>query len=154
MLLHLLRHARAVDREGFPGEDAQRPLTPEGRDRLLAVLKRIGRRLKADEVLCSPALRCRQTAELTALELDLPLVELPELALESCSSQRLCEALARRRALSPIVVGHEPDLGRLVGFLSGGAAVLLKKSGLAVLEGEPRAGGMCLQALLQPGWLL
>lgn len=49
-----------------------------------------------------------------------------------------------------VLVGHEPDLGELIGVLIGAPPIPLRKAGIAVLEGEPAAGGMTLQLLLTP----
>ena len=49
-----------------------------------------------------------------------------------------------------MLVGHEPDLGELIGVLCGGPALPLKKAGLALLEGQPCAGGMTATLLLTP----
>jgi len=56
--------------------------------------------------------------------------------------------------LDLVLVGHEPDLGALAGWLTGGRAVPLKKAGLVHLVGDPMAGGMELHALLPPKLIL
>lgn len=52
------------------------------------------------------------------------------------------------------LVGHEPDLGTLLGLLIGSPPMPLRKAGIAVLVGEPRAGGMTLELLLTPRLML
>ena len=56
------------------------------------------------------------------------------------------------------LVGHEPWLGELLAMLclkepARSVPIPLKKGAVAILEGEPTAGGMTLRALLPP-WLL
>ena len=62
--LLLLRHGIAEERgEGL--DDAQRALTPEGRERAARVIQRLVEcDLRCDVVLSSPLVRARQTAEL------------------------------------------------------------------------------------------
>jgi phosphohistidine phosphatase len=62
---------------------------------------------------------------------------------------------ARSSASPPVVVGHEPSLSHLVGWLLAGEArslVELKKGAACLLrfEGEPVAGAATLRWLLQP----
>ena len=62
--LLLLRHGIAEDREA-PHDDAQRSLTPVGRDRAARVIQRlVAMEFGCDLVLSSPLVRARQTAEL------------------------------------------------------------------------------------------
>src|SRR3989338_8240474 len=86
MRLYLIRHAEAVP-HGAPGypQDAQRPLTHEGRAQALAAgeaLKRL--QVAPDVLLTSPYVRAVQTAEQVAKGLGLrtPAKELPELRAE------------------------------------------------------------------------
>lgn len=52
------------------------------------------------------------------------------------------------------VVGHEPWLSELIALAlvgrSDGARFVLRKGGVAWLDGEPRAGAMSLRALFPP----
>ncbi len=147
MRLTLIRHA--IAEEG--ADDAARPLSPEGRKRFareVEGLEALGVRL--GRVLHSPKLRALETAELLAglapggLEVSALLAHAP--------SQALLDALGGDDLA---LVGHEPHLSTLLAWLvSGdrtlGAHVELKKGAVAVLEGEPRPGGMELVALLPP----
>lgn len=148
MRLILLRHADAIDREAWHGEDADRPLTRDGAKRLKGVLKALRPLVDADEILTSPWLRARATAELAASVWNLPLREADWLAGGAADA---AEGIAELRALGePVLVGHEPDLGELIGALIGAKAVPLKKAGVAVLEGEAAPGGMRIVAVLSP----
>jgi phosphohistidine phosphatase len=100
-----------------------------------------------DEVLFSPKVRARRTAELAAegwSEQQRALLgEHPPLA-GGFDVPRALEALAGVPAQDGrlLLVGHEPDLSQLVGGLTGGR-IDLKKGGLAVVRlegGVPRLG--------------
>jgi phosphohistidine phosphatase len=112
--LHLLRHAKSDADEGF--EDHQRPLSRRGRDDA----RRIGAAWPAcvgavDLVLCSPALRTRETADLVLAAIVPPpriLYESPlYLAAHPALLQRLRRLEEGDRAV--LVIGHNPGLHRL-----------------------------------------
>lgn len=148
MRIYLLRHAPALDREEWVGHDPERPLTIEGERLARAVLKGLRSWLRADHILTSPWRRARHTAELAAERLRLALSEADWLAGGAASAEEMAERLAGSGDV--LLVGHEPGLGALIGHLSGGAAVELKKAGVALLVGQPNAGGMRLRTLLDP----
>jgi phosphohistidine phosphatase len=148
--LWLLRHAEAEPHG--TRSDAERRLTErgEGQSRAAGIaLARLG--LKFDAVLFSPKVRARQTAELAAEAWTAGqrkrLREHPPLAGDFGAQQGL-EALAEVRADgSVLLVGHEPDLSRLAGELTGGR-LDLKKGGVAAVRLEG-AGGELL-VLMRP----
>lgn len=121
MRLYLVRHGIATEKIG--GEvrnDMQRPLTDGGRAETKAValgLKRLG--IAPDVILTSPLVRARQTAEILGD------------VLAPKNGLRIADALAPagrdsdlykvlkeyERANEVFLVGHEPDIGRLVATL-------------------------------------
>jgi phosphohistidine phosphatase len=158
MNLYLLRHAPATDREAAgPGGDAERPLTPEGREKLVRAIggmRALG--LSFRRIFTSPARRARETAEAVALALS---GERPPETVEVLDPDADPAAvLAWLAGLDGdlLLVGHEPGLGRLAGLLSAGAASAaprLKKAGLCKLgiRGPgPLPGGARLEWLLTP----
>lgn len=147
MRLFILRHGKAAKREDWDGDDADRPLTRSGvahAGRMVAAIRPF---ITASEILTSPWTRARQTAEIASGSWTLPLREAPWLAGGAATPAQLAAQLAPRTDV--VLVGHEPDLGELVRFLSGGR-VVLKKCGFAVLDGEPGERGMGIIALLPP----
>lgn len=148
--LWLLRHAEADRSEiGQHGTrpDSQRRLTRRGEQQARTAGVAIGRLAVAfDEVLFSPKVRARATAELAAEGWSAQQRELlrehPPLA-GGFDARRAVDALARVPAQDGrlLLVGHEPDLSLTVGGLTGGR-IDLKKGGLAVvrLEDEARLG--------------
>lgn len=137
MEVWFLRHGLAGDRDEWPGDDALRPLTEEGKAQTAREAAGLGRlQLVPDLILSSPLVRARQTAEITARELGVA----ERLAID----ERLSPGF-RRKALLEIlgeyagrqrlmVVGHEPDFSKVVGKLIGGGEVVMKKGGVAVVE--------------------
>ncbi len=148
MILTILRHGKAVERDAWHGDDRDRPLTREGLAQLRKALFVLDDLVQAEEVWTSPWKRARQTADHAAEIWDLPLTECPWLAGESTEIPDWSRNL--RGAAEVVLVGHEPDLGRFIGLMLGGRPMPLKKGGVAVLEGMPRPGQMELRLLLGP----
>jgi phosphohistidine phosphatase len=155
--LWLLRHAEA-EPHGARVDSARR-LTERGERQARAAgvaLERIGASFEG--VLFSPKVRARQTAELAAeswsADQRAKLTEALFLAGGFDAAQAL-DALAKISADGRLLlIGHEPDLSRLIADLSGGR-VDVKKGGLAVVRlegGGPRLKGVVgeLAALVRP----
>jgi phosphohistidine phosphatase len=127
--VYLVRHAEAA-----PGEpDDLRPLTPAGR----AAARDLGRRLategvRPDAVLSSPLLRARETAAEVAGALDAE-PEADERLSPGADAEALRAAVAGRGDLV-VVVGHQPDCGRISVEIAGGPEPAFPPAGLAVLE--------------------
>jgi phosphohistidine phosphatase len=162
--LYLIRHGIAIDRaEGINDED--RPLTPKGRQKTLAVaqqLKTLG--LEFAEILTSPLVRARQTAEILLQQ-------------GLCNQVSVTDNLAPRGSFSDwldwlkaynrpeqetaiALVGHEPDLSQWAERLLWGESrgvLLLKKAGIIGLtipdEIDP-IGNTILFWLTPPKFLL
>ncbi|HEV3152721.1 MAG TPA: phosphohistidine phosphatase SixA [Candidatus Baltobacteraceae bacterium] len=137
MKIYFVRHGVAVDREEFQGEDRDRPLTREGKDRMAQEAKALGRlRIKPDAIITSPLVRAKQTAEIVAKELDLRdrLVEDEGAGLEFDAGK--LGALLEKYADSAtvMIVGHEPSMSQTIGRVIGGANIDLKKGGIACVE--------------------
>jgi phosphohistidine phosphatase len=167
--LLLLRHGIA-ERGDAAADDAQRSLTPEGRDRTARVMQRLlALDLACEVVLSSPLVRARQTAEL-AVAWGLA----PELELAAALAPLADPLPLLERWLGPLsprpgwrrlaLVGHEPDLSTLAALLIGvpmaqaPQALQLKKAGAALLRWPalPQGGlaGSAQLALLLPPRLL
>jgi phosphohistidine phosphatase len=146
MILYVVRHAAAADREA-PKTDAERPLTDEGIARMKTVargLARIG--IVPAAIYTSPLLRARQTAAIVAKALG------KGASVKDCDAlspgrdaAEVIEFLRRNPVESAAVVGHEPQLGDLVSLLVAGSAapvVDMKKAAVSCIEfkGPPAAG--------------
>lgn len=149
MDLFVLRHAIAVDLE-HGGRDAERVLTSEGRERLRRSTKSWdGLGVVVDAILTSPYARARQTAEIAAEALGIPdRVESVAALCAGASPVAMIEAIAERSHDDHrvLVVGHEPDLGRMISVLVCGhddAGFRMKKAGLTKLAINGFQPGRC-----------
>ena len=152
MELYFLRPGIATAVAPHGESDAERPLTKEGIAKMRASargLRRLGLRL--DALLSSPLVRAHQTAAIVAQELGLELRLADELA-PGCDPERLFALLGEYRAAERVmVVGHEPDFSSLIGALTGGSRVLMKKGGLGCVSIERlEQGAGTLTWLLPP----
>jgi phosphohistidine phosphatase len=137
-MLYLLRHG---DAEHESSNDASRRLTEKGERQARvagAALAALGEDL--DACLASPKIRALDTARLACEAL--PGLE-PEVAPQLAGGDFDALALAAGRG-EVLLVGHEPNLSNEVARLTG-AAVKLRKGGLAILEPST------LHALLRSG---
>ena len=162
MLLYILRHGTAEERGPDWPDDAMRPLTAEGKQKT----RDAARGLRALEpaigiVLTSPFTRAKQTARLLADELGIDPTRVKEtMALAAGADPEAIWRAVREagRSSGVLLVGHEPDLGRLVSWLISGdtrASIPLKKAGLACVELEAGETGPrgSLRFLLTPAQL-
>lgn len=145
-----MRHGPATDRDwcterGKP--DALRPLTADGRRRTRRAARGLARVVPSlDLVATSPLLRAMQTAEIVARACgDARKLTVSELR-PGTSPAALGAWLQTRRESVIALVGHEPDLGLLVGWLLTSAPIALtpfKKGQACLLEfdGRARPGG-------------
>lgn len=158
MLIYLLRHAIAEQRESsaYPNDD--RPLTKTGIRKMTKEAKSLSRIIPPPgAILASPLSRAAETANILAgaLPTKMSVHICPEL-LPGSSLKKLMAHLAVYKSLSSILlVGHEPDLGRFASNLLGAPASILefKKGSIACIEIDglpPNTTGRLLW-LLTPG---
>jgi phosphohistidine phosphatase len=126
MKVVLVRHAEAA-----PGDpDELRALTPAGHDQA----RRLGEQLRADgvhpdAVLTSPLLRARETAADLGLGDPEPLDELAP----GATAEAVKAAIAGRGE-TVVVVGHQPDCGRIAAALRGGAEPAFPPAGAQIID--------------------
>ena len=151
MELLVIRHAIAEDRDEFAKsgrDDSERPLTSEG----VRKMRRGARGLRQlvprmDALVASPLLRASETAEIVRKEYDIDVVGTVPALEPAAPLGRVVAALARLDGDVVAIVGHEPQLSRLVTYLLGGvdrSGVELRKGGACLLEcerGVRRSGG-------------
>jgi phosphohistidine phosphatase len=115
MHLYLLRHA---DAEDLRTSDADRTLTPKGREQSETVARFCRRcAVRPDYILTSPFRRAQQTADAVAAALDIPTVVENFLASGMDAATALRELRAYLGCQSVMIVGHQPDLGELIAAL-------------------------------------
>ena len=131
MRLYFVRHGIA---EALATSDFDRELTKRGRRRVAAsaqVMKRLG--LAPSQIFSSPRLRARQTAEIIAEALDMPvtLSEAVNFGFDLADLRRLTKRLDAEAEV--MFVGHNPDMSLLASEISGVDASM-KKGGLARID--------------------
>lgn len=90
----LLRHAVAGSRDGWAGDDRDRPLTVAGLRQVDALVELLAPSAPV-RVLTSPYVRCRQTVESLAAKVGLPLEEVPWLGADVVDRPDAPAVLAR-----------------------------------------------------------
>ncbi|PIP95608.1 MAG: hypothetical protein COW00_00515 [Bdellovibrio sp. CG12_big_fil_rev_8_21_14_0_65_39_13] len=145
MKILLIRHAHAEERANWNQlgkPDELRPLTKKGIFRFADVTIGLMKLIENIDVIhSSEYIRSLQTAELLAKGFPLSRLEIIDflnpgkLALEL---QRLISKLDPQKTYA--FVGHQPELSNLASLLLSGrleTSFLFKKSGIALLEGQP-----------------
>jgi len=168
MKLYVMRHGPAQD-DSPSGRDADRALTPSGRERVAAVAKAL---VDGDEapffVLSSPLVRAVETAEIVA-----DVTHLSRRAREDKKAQRagatgeieirrelgmgteklaLLAELVRAGRKRVMIVGHEPDLSMLVMSLVGKELDAGMGKAMVVgvkLTADPRVAGLEFRSALR-----
>jgi phosphohistidine phosphatase len=141
MLLYIVRHGIAIDREDPKcPSDPERYLTPDGIKRTREVAKSIAAAIDAPRVfISSPYVRAVQTAEIfaEALEFSKAKIEKSELLLPGAEPGAFLRELSRRKAVeSAMCFGHAPQLDELIAAALGTKKDVteLKKAGAACVE--------------------
>lgn len=137
--LYVLRHAIAFERGEGDYSEEERPLTVEGRQKLIAGIRGMRRLdLKLDALLTSPLVRALQTAELVRQHLPFKgVLEIEEELKPEGSLKGFLENVTRRQVKRVMLVGHEPNLSSWIQSLLGcarRASLLMKKGGLCRLD--------------------
>lgn len=119
--LLLMRHAKSSWAD--PGQpDFERPLNERGRQ-TAPVIGRflVGRSLKPDIVVCSPAERARETAALVLEAAELSPVVRYDARIYEASAARLLEVAREiaEPAATALLVGHNPGMEELITLLTG-----------------------------------
>jgi phosphohistidine phosphatase len=137
--------------------DADRPLLPEGEERLRDAARAMqALRLEFDMILSSPLVRARQTAEVIAKAFGASKkMTFSEMLTPAGNVEELVDLINSRRPQPEdvLLVGHEPHLSGLISlFLGGedGISVVMKKGGLCKLAVGTLSAGKCAQLK----WLL
>jgi phosphohistidine phosphatase SixA len=128
--LYLVRHTEAASGE----PDELRPLTAEGRE----AARELGRRLAAegvrpDAVLTSPLLRARETAAELARATGVD-PEPDERLAPGASAEGVRAAADERGGRTVVVVGHQPDCGRIAAMLTGGPEPAFPPGGVLAID--------------------
>ncbi len=152
MKLLLLRHGEAVPAR-LAGSDARRWLTVNGRD----TIRRVAAAAKAEElaltqVYCSPLVRAVQTAELLARGLDYGGEVVVRQALDNAPTAHILALLDHHDDNDTVaLVGHNPSMNTLAGFLTGRRHFPgYPTGGLCLIEGDVRAQQTSFRWMINP----
>jgi phosphohistidine phosphatase len=144
--VYLVRHAKA-EPQGV-GDDASRPLTPEGRARFEEAALRLAKKLALRRVGTSPLVRARETADILAAATGVAVVEEPALASGTVSGKALL-VLVRGAGDGTALVGHNPELAEAIA-LAAGRAVEVKPGAIAALDVDADLGTVTLAWIEAP----
>jgi phosphohistidine phosphatase len=157
--VYLIRHGIAAERGKEWPDDSKRPLTPEG----LVSLRKEARALTNlgvtfDQIVSSPLVRTRQTADVFSAELKgHPEIVLADALAPAGTPASIIQEIAKHiRKARIALVGHEPNLGELAAELIGARAPLeFKKGGICRIDFEvpPSKGAGHLRWLVTPKML-
>ena len=154
----VIRHAIAVEREDWSGDDDLRPLTDDGISKMKKGAEGLRTIVESVDVLAtSPLVRARRTAEIVAkaIEHEDDLVEVGALRPGQKTEAFIEWAGQYEDAKIVAIVGHEPHLSTLVSWLLSGkreSQIELKKGGACLVRFEetPKPGEGQLLWLLTP----
>jgi len=156
----VIRHGIALDADKTRTlglSDAERPLTPKGQSRTRAAAAGLKAALDGagiDNIVASPLLRARQTADILAGYLDDPPIDEADELAPPIDLAELDDWLhSRFGSRRLLLVGHEPDLATWVSWSltrRRDRLMAFKKAGAALLEfpGPPEGGTGTLRWLL------
>jgi phosphohistidine phosphatase len=130
--LYLIRHGVAEERGDKYPDDSKRPLTAQGMSRLrkeARALDRLG--VTFDQILTSPLVRTRQTADVFAevIKGKPPVATVDALTPAGTAAAVIQELSKYARKGRIALVGHEPNMGELAARLIGARAPLEFKKG-------------------------
>ena len=136
--VYLIRHGLAAERGKEWPDDSKRPLTPEG----LVSLRKEARALNKlevtfDQIVSSPLVRTRQTADVFSEELKgHPEIVLSDALAPAGTPAAIIQEIGKHvRKARLALVGHEPNLGELAGELIGARGALeFKKGGICRVD--------------------
>jgi phosphohistidine phosphatase len=136
--LYLVRHAIAAERGDEWPDDNKRPLTVRGISRFKDVVRGLHRLdISVDEILTSPLVRAKQTADLLAAGLGGKIVvkTFDALAPGHAPAATMAQLAKAGRRTRIALVGHEPGLGELAAYLIGAQRALpFRKGGMARID--------------------
>jgi phosphohistidine phosphatase len=139
--LVVIRHGPAGNREAWDAEghdDRARPLTPAGKKQTRRAVAGLATLVQSIDILASSLLvRAKQTAEVVADEFEVEVRTLDVLAPDRDPADTARWLREQPADTTIAIVGHEPHLSTLVGYLLTGnrvSFITLKKAGACLLE--------------------
>jgi phosphohistidine phosphatase len=153
MEIYLIRHGKAENAGGRP--DAERALTPEGREAVQRVIERArAAGLRPSLILSSPYRRAVETAGIAAAALAYreQIEHTRALAPEASPYDIWDEIRVRQGEPAILLAGHEPLMSSLAAFLLGCPALQIQMSTATLLRVDCDGFGPHPKAVLR--WML
>ncbi|MCA1980659.1 MAG: histidine phosphatase family protein [Calditerrivibrio sp.] len=133
MRIYFVRHAEAVDRNDWEGEDMSRPLTKDGIKKFKSFFKKIYKNIKKPElIICSEALRSNKTAEIIGdfFKLEPTVDQRINPGADILQYKTVVSELEEKEIGTVLIVGHEPDLSNFISlYISEKTATIKMKKG-------------------------
>jgi len=107
-VVHLIRHAKAKNRDAWEAPDHLRPLTKRGHREAVAIAERLAEDPVA-RLVSSPFVRCLQTLEPLAVALELP-IETTDILAEGAGGERAFELLLSLAASDSLAICTHGDV--------------------------------------------
>ena len=155
--LYLVRHAIAEERGPAWPDDTKRPLSEEGRVKMAKQVAGLDLfDVRIEEILTSPLVRTRQTAEILAQGLPARprVTDFSPLAPGHTAKEAMSALKDYAKRSRIALVGHEPGLGDLMAALIGTKRpITFKKGGISLVKVDrlpPEAGSAELYWFLTP----
>lgn len=141
MEIYLVRHAEYVDLGSETVEqDSQNRLSEEGISKLQRQAQTLAEwKLPVKRILTSPFVRARETAEILAHHLQVPVVEhtaLTRTQFNTAGLRQIVQEYARTEHL--MLVGHESDLSTAAAEVMGGGQIELARGGIIRMTVDPQ----------------
>jgi phosphohistidine phosphatase len=136
-VLYVLRHAKSDWSAAYGGADHERPLNARGHKAARTMGRRLAdRQALPDRILCSSAVRTRQTIELVVAAGNWNRTTILEPALYLASPGTVIDLLRDQsdEAHSILIVGHQPTCAELVRRLTGDAPPRFVTAAVACLH--------------------
>lgn len=150
MKIIFIRHAIALNREKFDGNDLKRPLTQKGKEIAAKTFKKLAKAIKQpSKIYTSEAIRAVHTAQILSRCFETSFIATKKLNPEHASFDKIKNLLEANVCF----VGHEPDFSNIIKELTG-ASIRLKKAGIAILEYDPNTKTAILLNLITPKMLI
>lgn len=144
--LVLLRHGHALGvREAGVASDSERPLSARGEAAALDAARRLlAEGFSPDLIISSPYARAARTADLAASVFTAARRETAA-ALSDGPAQAVLDLADKAPAGSVLLVGHQPLLGAVAGFLAGASPLDLAPAGFVRLRRGERGRAALLE---------
>jgi phosphohistidine phosphatase len=144
MILYLVRHGIAEDRIKFGlkiNNDKLRPLTVDGRKKFAKGFHHLKKLFgRVDLIVASPLLRAQQTAKIISADYSQTKFKTSTVLRPDAEPSEFCKWLEvnmKNNDTKVVVVGHEPQLSILAGWLLFGfrkSRIKIKKGGCLAIE--------------------